>query len=41
MKHIINYEVSINDFLYKNLTEEYKVEIIDFYFDVFLKGRLF
>ena len=39
MKHHITYEVNINGILYKNLTEEFRSEIIDFYFEVFLKGN--
>lgn len=39
MKHHITYEVNINGILYKNLTEEFRSEIIDFYFEVFLKGK--
>ena len=39
MKHHITYEVNINGILYKNLTEEFRSEIVDFYFEVFLKGN--
>ena len=41
MKQHITYEVNINGILYKNLTEEFRSEIIDFYFEVFLKGNIF
>ena len=41
MKHHITYEVNINGILYKNLTEEFRSEIIDFYFEVFLKGNVY
>jgi len=39
MKHNIQHNEVINGILYKNLTEEYRLAIIDFYFDVFLKDE--
>ena len=41
MKHNIKYETTINDLIYQNLTAEYIPQVIEFYFQVFLKGMYF
>ena len=41
MKHNIKYETTINDLTYQNLTAEYIPQVIEFYFQVFLKGMYF
>ena len=40
MKHLIEHNVVINGLIYQNLTEDYKNDAIDFFFDVFLKGKI-
>jgi hypothetical protein len=39
MKHQIDYKVEIGSLVYTMLTEDYLQATVDFYFDVFLKGK--
>ena len=39
MKHKIQYKNDINGLLYQSYSEDFKDQILDFYYDVFLKGK--
>ena len=39
MKTAIQHEAEVNSFVYKILDHEFMDESVDFFFDVFLKGR--
>ena len=39
MKHEIQYKRSINGLMYQSYSEDFKDQILDFYYDVFLKGK--
>ena len=38
MKHCIEHETEVVGFVYKILTEEFKEESVDLFFDAFIKG---
>ena len=39
MKHVIDYKELINGLMYQSYSEAFREQIIDFYYDVFLKGK--
>ena len=39
MKHKIQYKNDINGLVYQSYSEDFKDQILDFYYDVFLKGK--
>ena len=41
MKHEIQYKRLINGLMYQSYSEDFKDQILDFYYDVFLKGKIF
>ena len=40
MKHEIQYKRLINGLMYQSYSEDFKDQILDFYYDVFLKGKI-
>ena len=41
MKHEIKHQADIDGISYVNLTEAHIKDVIDFYFDVFLRGKMY
>ena len=41
MKHEIKHQADIDGISYVNLTEAHIRDVIDFYFDVFLQGKMY
>ena len=40
MKHEIQYKRLINGLMYQSYSEDFKNQVLDFYYDVFLKGKI-